>query len=192
MLCLKDIKNCNIDSFLRPPKWVVSVEIHNTMYYVLLSAIEANEYLEKKQYGNQLHILILRTNPNQKQNLFFPIIKFPPLTHYYSEFLIFSGSQYVANIREQNQYLQYLGLHIIPRSDKENSLFQKGIIDKDGFIPPSRRSEASLEMPEYIDSIFKKDPGELICQLCHLRNYSNSPDNSHYLMMLIQLKKPFE
>jgi hypothetical protein len=124
-----------LDLFLRPPEWVVDLLVQNVKFNVLLSAYEANEYVVKNRHANRLHLIILRTNSEHKHNLFHPRINFPKVSTNHSEFLIFLGWQYLSNKEEQNENLKYLGLHINPRS----IIIRKGVIDKYGFIGPSRR-----------------------------------------------------
>ena len=183
-------KEYDFDPFLRPPKWVVKTKVKDNTYYVFLSAMEANEYLQSIEDAKSLHILISRVKPLQDQSLFHPNLSFPETSNLLMQFIIFSGTQYLRNENELKKYLEFIGIYVQPYSDIEKKLVAEGIISENGFIKERNRNYAKMIWPQYKPSPFVEDPGDLICLLCDLRSYREVYDNAHHLLILTQLSRP--
>ena len=159
-------------------------------FYVLLSAMEANEYVDTIGNKKSLFMLIKRIKPYQNQPLFYPNLNFPENSNILMKLFIFSGSQYFRNEEELKDYLQFTGIHVKPYSEIEEELAKKGLISDNGFISDLNREYVKKEWPQYKPPVFSENPKALIAQICLIRNHGETPDNAHYLEIFIHLRKP--
>ena len=69
------------------------------------------------------------------------------------------------NVFEQKEFIDFLGYFPTPRNKEEEELFDKGLINRDGFISVEKRKEVSKYMKKYKATKFQEDPSSLICRL---------------------------
>ena len=91
------------------------------------------------------------------------------------QLFIFNGTLYFKNIDEQTAYCRCLALCPTPRSNTEETYFEKGWITVDGFVENLKhRSQLQLYQAR-----FESNPITFVKQLSELRNNAQPPIMSH-------------
>jgi hypothetical protein len=193
------------EQILRPLHWFVSVYLqendHGKVVLLLLSPYEANYFLPIFRTGTAkgiLHSFAPRLSPDQdtlyrNSSLWIPCQKaafgdqlldhlFPGSLN--SALLLFSGSSYFKDEREQNAYCAFLGFCLRPRTEEEEAVFTAGGI-VNGFL----KSGPWRNALGYNECRFGENPEALIRGIIEKR-YGSFPVEAHVGKMIFHCVKP--
>jgi hypothetical protein len=177
----------NVDEFLRPPAWVVSLGRNpEEVRLLLISPYEANELIPKfraDEMNSVLHLYTPRLLAGQKdilidkERLNLPPVPVSIPRHVLAPLSLFAGTLYFHDAEEESTFAEFLG--IIPRqgrSSTQERAFDEGKVAKNGFVLPMHRSEL-MGMPA--TSAFQTNPETLVKEILRTRNQGNIPEGSH-------------
>jgi hypothetical protein len=179
--------NENVDEFLRPPAWVVSLGKNpEQVRFLLISPYEANELIPKFRAGqvnSVLHLYTPRLLVGQKEVLIDKRgLNLPPVPvsipwHFFAPLSLFAGTLYFHGAEEETAFANFLG--IIPRqgrSTEQERAFDEGKIARNGFVLPIHRPGL---MGNPATSGFQKNPATLVKEILRTRNQGSIPEQSH-------------
>jgi hypothetical protein len=180
----------NVDEFLRPLAWVVSLgkNLKNSeqVRLLVISPYEANELIPKFRAGqvnSVLHLYTARLLAGQKdilidkERLNLPPVPVSIPRHVLAPLSLFAGTLYFHEAKEETTFADFLG--IIPRqgrSSQQKRAFDEGKIARNGFVLPMHRSEL---MGMSATSGFQTNPETLVKEILRTRNQGNIPEGSH-------------
>ena len=183
----KTIKeNIDIDSYLRPPRWLCYNQHLNVI--LIMSDYETNEllpFLKSSQY-NTFALILPRIRQNQKRIISFSNIQIP--SKILEQIFIYAGSLYFNNKEEETNFLTFISYYPSPRNQMCSAL-----VNKNGYVELKNRKNVFQNIKEEVNlSRFDKDPNDLLIKLYELRNYGVIPKSSHHLKILLRGKKTYE
>ena len=183
----KTIKeNIDIDSYLRPPRWLCYNQHLNVI--LIMSDYETNEllpFLKSSQY-NTFALILPRIRQNQKRIISFSNIQIP--SKILEQIFIYAGSLYFNNKEEETNFLSFISYYPSPRNQMCSAL-----VNKNGYVELKNRKNVFQNIKEEVNlGRFDKDPNDLLIKLYELRNYGVIPKSSHHLKILLRGKKTYE
>jgi hypothetical protein len=186
----------NIDEFLQPPAWVVSLGKNlkrlEQVRLLLISPYEANELIPKFRAGkmnSDLHLYTPRLLAGQKdilidkEGLNLPPVPVSIPRQVLAPLSLFAGTLYFQDAEEETAFSEFL--RIIPRqgrSSEQERAFDEGKIARNGFVLPIHRPEL-MGMPA--TSGFQKNPATLVKEILRTRNQGNIPEESHVAKLAV-------
>ena len=199
-------KEKTLNPFLRPPRWII---IYRDEHLIFLTALEANHLIGRlkdlyhtEQFGRlpitTVRLILPRIKQNQSIFVNNPRLTIPSSIKFHNlgincqislqilpPLFVFNGTLYFSTVEEQNAYCQLLSLCPIPRTQEEEAAFEKGWIDKDGFVSnPEHRRHLQIKQAQFISNpiIFMK-------QLIENRNRSYASVLSHVGSIILNSRK---
>ena len=151
-----------------------------------MSGFEVNQFMVHFNSNNISLIRILpRMRQDQKIQISFNKVEIPSFL--LQPIAIFSGNLYLNNEEEQSAFLNFIGYRPSPRTPEEDVFFQRGEINKNGYVPTHFRVNFH-ELSQLCK--FKDDPNELIKRIIEIRNYAVVPNSAHHYKIFLSGKKP--
>ena len=139
-----------LDDFLRPLRWLLHVGYESC--WIGVSAFEASRLLPSLNHGLSLHLWVPRIWPDQSRTLIDsaahtqPYCKVDLGEGLQAQIAVLSGSLYFKSDDEQQEYANFLGLCLRPRTEVQEQAARRGKIASDGFVPASYRSEVAPDL----------------------------------------------
>jgi hypothetical protein len=199
-----------LDSFLRPPCWLVVVppssssgrdNSSSSSTVVLVSPYEANALMPAFRQGGSgtasgvsLHMYAPRMRPQQSTLLLRPALALPldsssssvssssvsVTAQQQAQLAAFSGSLFFATAVEQHAYGTFLGLCPRPRTKAQEAAFSSGSVERSGFVLPAERAAVASQLVAVCK--FKQCPVALVEKILQLR--AHLPPLSHVTSVL--------
>ena len=192
------IDTLSLDQYLRPPNWIVSYSSESSessIRMLLISPFEANELMPLfNQIGlpTQLRLFAARINDTQETLLHNMELSIPPINPLPycdlldSQLLVFSGSMYFADRREQLAYCHFLGLLPRQRTAEQQAAFDRGELHG-SFVPTTLR--ATIAPPVAALCHFAHNPTEFAKKMVETR-FDRLPSSSHVSAILLKSAFP--
>ena len=172
------------DDFLRPPKWFCYSKRTENPSVVILSAFEANSFIEEfKEEVVVLGLLIPRTRVDQI--LFFSKFDMKIPQDLLQQIAIFAGSMFISK-EELDEYLNFIAFCPSPRNFEEENHFNRNLIEHCGYVHEENR----LTVFGHTKSLFKENPHQLVVKLAEIRNYGNVSKFAHYFEIFESGRRP--
>jgi hypothetical protein len=184
----------NVDEFLRPPAWVVSLGRNpEQVRLLLISPYEANELIHKFRAGQVnsiLHLYTPRLLAGQKdilidkEGLNLPPIPVSIPRQVLAPLSLFAGTLYFQDAEEETAFANFLG--IIPRqgrSKDQEKAFDEGKLCKNGFALPMHRPALMGKLQA--TSQFTNNPHKLVKEILRTRNQGSIPEESHVAKLAV-------
>lgn len=184
------------DSFLRPAWWIARIRGDSAKdKIVLLSSFECNELLPVFRVSDEAVLYMYwsrigqsHDNMLQKKRLYVSGMfdRRPIKLSDEVQINAITGAQYFSSDEEQDAYCKFLGL--IPRqkrTDHMNLLFERGIIEPNGFVPMENR-QYSKDISECVgQSKFKNNPVQMAIKIVEAR-HEELRTESHVASILLK------
>ncbi|CAF1080146.1 unnamed protein product [Adineta steineri] len=194
-------KGESLNPFLRSPRWAV---VYRNQHIIFISAYEANWLIHhlKSNKSSVTTLRLLLPRIKRIQSIFFntPTLTIPPSIPPYNntniycmplewlvQLFVFNGTLYFETINEQTAFCQCLGLCPKPRTQTEETAFEKGWIAVDGFVSrPKCRQHLRMNQVQ-----FNSNPLKFVKHIIENRNNSHAAVTSHVGSIILNSLKLF-
>ncbi|PQE10789.1 p-loop containing nucleoside triphosphate hydrolase protein [Rutstroemia sp. NJR-2017a BBW] len=167
-----------LDLYLKPVEWVITVDFWSTIYCVIISAFEAQEFLpniEKQEYV-VLHAYRPRMSPSMPKTNGIASFSIPELPASWTrpeitlQLNLFAGQTYLSTYEEYVEVCQFLGLcyQVTPTGVQ---------VERDNFVLPSSREAFDSRMQEVCP--FEESPVEYMKMIITIRRKGMNFESSH-------------
>ncbi|PQE34116.1 p-loop containing nucleoside triphosphate hydrolase protein [Rutstroemia sp. NJR-2017a WRK4] len=183
-----------LDLYLKPVEWVITVDFWSTIYCVIISAFEAQEFLPDigKQEYVVLHAYRPRMSPSMPKTNGIASFSIPELPPSWTrpeitlQLNLFAGQTYLSTYEEYVEVCQFLGLcyQVTPTGVQ---------VERDNFVLPSSREAFDPRMQEVCP--FDESPVEYMKMIITIRRKGMNFESSHMGKILngdLLTRKDFE
>jgi hypothetical protein len=175
----------NGDDYLKSVRWLCYSEVDKPII-VILSAFEANSYYDEFENGLvKLVLNIPRRRVEQLQMFGLQDCSIPQSL--VQRVSVVSASHFFQTSEELEAYLRFVGYCPSPRTEREEGMFEEGIIERNGYVQKiNRRKVFGNE-----ECKFEEDPGKMIMKIAEIRNFGTVSRFSHHLLIFLEGEKPY-